>query len=311
MSSHFLNSKRRGDTATRRRGERTTRRHGDAATRPALAVVLCALLLVVPSQLSCSKKGEAKSETKSEVKAGRVLKVCADPNNLPFSNDRGEGFENKIAELIANEMHATVEYTWWAQRRGFIRNTLKAGSCDCVIGVPLGFEMAATTGPYYRSTYVFVYRKDAGFTIHSFDDPILKRLRIGVQMIGDDYANTPPAHALANRHIITNVRGYTLYGDYRQPNPPARIIDAVANGEIDAAIVWGPLAGYFAGQQPTPLELVPVEPQIDQPFLPFVYDISMGVRRGDDALKQELEAIIERKHADIEHILDEYHVPKL
>src|ERR1051325_9422466 len=130
-------------------------------------------------------------------------------------------------------------------------------------------------------------------------------------MVGDDYANTPPAHALANRHIITNVRGYTLYGDYKQPNPPARIIDAVADGEIDVAIVWGPLAGYFAGQQPTPLELVPVEPQIDQPFLPFVYDISMGVRRGDDALKQELEAILERRHADIEHILDEYHVPQL
>ena len=300
---------------TQRHRDTETPRHGELSVRlcvsvaPCLTVgALCALLLV---SSACARKGEATSETKSEAKAGRVLKVCADPNNLPFSNDRGEGFENKIAELIANEMHATVEYTWWAQRRGFIRNTLKAGNCDCVIGVPLGFEMAATTGPYYRSTYVFVYRKDAGFTIHSFDDPILKRLRIGVQMVGDDYANTPPAHALANRHIITNVRGYTLYGDYRQPNPPARIIDAVASGEIDVAVVWGPLAGYFAGQQATPLELTPVTPQIDQPFLPFVYDISMGVRRGDDALKQELEAILERRHADIEHILDEYHVPKL
>ena len=302
MSSHFLNRmrQRRGDTATRRRGERETRRRGATA-------LLCGLMIVLPALLSCSKKREAVSEAK----AGRVLKVCADPNNLPFSNDRGEGFENKIAELIAGEMNATVEYTWWAQRRGFVRNTLKAGNCDCLMGVPLGFEMAATTGPYYRSTYVFVYRKDSGFTVHSFDDPILKRLRIGVQMVGDDYANTPPAHALANRHIVTNVRGYTLYGDYRQPNPPARIMDAVINGDIDVAIVWGPLAGYFANQQTTPLELVPVTPQIDQPFLPFVYDISMGVRRGDNDLKQELEAIIERKHAEIDHILDDYHVPKL
>ncbi|HEY9233175.1 MAG TPA: hypothetical protein VIS78_13560, partial [Blastocatellia bacterium] len=202
---------RRGDTATRRRGERETRRRG-------ATVLLCVSMIALPALLSCSKKREAVSEAK----AGRVLKVCADPNNLPFSNDRGEGFENKIAELIASEMNATVEYTWWAQRRGFVRNTLKAGNCDCLMGVPLGFEMAATTGPYYRSTYVFVYRKDSGFAVHSFDDPILKRLRIGVQMVGDDYANTPPAHALANRHIVTNVRGYTLYGDYRQPNPPAR-----------------------------------------------------------------------------------------
>jgi mxaJ protein len=273
--------------------------------------MLGALLVSLPGLLSCSKKGEARGAAKDAAAAGRVLKVCADPNNLPFSNDKGEGFENKIAELVAREMNATVEYTWWAQRRGFIRNTLKAGDCDCVIGVPLGFEMAATTGPYYRSTYVFVYRKDAGFAVRSFDDAILKKLRIGVQMVGDDYANTPPAHALANRHIITNVRGYTLYGDYRQASPPARILDALVAGEIDVAVVWGPLAGYFAGQQAMPLELVPVSPQIDQPFLPFVYDISMGVRRGDDALKQELEAIIERRRADIERILDDYHVPKL
>jgi quinoprotein dehydrogenase-associated probable ABC transporter substrate-binding protein len=241
----------------------------------------------------------------------RQLRVCADPNNLPFSNQRLEGFENKIAELLGREMKASVEYTWWAQRRGFIRNTLKAGSCDVVLGVPSSFELTLTTSPYYRSTYVFVYRKGKGMRVRSLDDPVLRRVKIGVQMVGDDFANTPPAHALANRRIIQNVKGYTLYGDYAQQNPPARIVDAVAAGEIDVAIVWGPLAGYFAKREPVPLEIVPVSPQVDLPFLPFVYDISMGVRRGDERLRQELERILEQKRPEIERILDDYNIPRV
>lgn len=239
-----------------------------------------------------------------------VLKVCADPNNLPFSNKRGEGFENKLAELVARDLNASVEYTWWAQRRGFFRNTLKAGECDLVVGVPSGFEMALTTTPYYRSTYVFVSRKDRDLKIDSFDDAKLRQLKIGVQMIGDDFANTPPAHALANRGIVENVRGYTVYGDYAQPNPPARIVDEVAQGKIDLAVVWGPLAGYFAKRERIALSLTPVSPQIDRPFLPFVYDISMGVRRGDQPLRDALEQIIERRHTEIEKILDDYGVPR-
>ncbi|HEX6716902.1 MAG TPA: substrate-binding domain-containing protein [Pyrinomonadaceae bacterium] len=240
-----------------------------------------------------------------------VLRVCADPNNLPFSNQRGEGFENKIAELLAQDMGERVEYTWWAQRRGFFRNTLKAGACDVVIGVPSGFEMALTTKPYYRSTYVFLSRKDRHIDVKSFDDPALKKLRIGVQIIGDDQSNTPPAHALARRNIITNVKGYTLYGDYSQPDPPARIVDAVAKGDIDLAVVWGPLAGYFAKQSRVPLEVVPVSPQIDQPFLPFVFDISMGVRRGDQELRDQVEQVLEKRRAEIDRILQDYQVPRV
>ena len=170
-----------------------------------------------------------------------VLRVCADPNNLPFSNQRGEGFENKIAELLAHDMGERVEYTWWAQRRGFFRNTLKAGACDIVMGLPAGSEMAATTRPYYRSTYVFVSRKDRHLKLASFDDPALKKLKIGIQIIGDDFSNAPPAHALSRRNIVTNIKGYTVYGDYNQPNPPARIVDAVGKGDVDVAIVWGPI----------------------------------------------------------------------
>ncbi|PYT05524.1 MAG: quinoprotein dehydrogenase-associated putative ABC transporter substrate-binding protein [Acidobacteria bacterium] len=265
--------------------------------------------------LFCSCAGnKAQPQQKAQVQIQRppgVLRVCADPNNLPFSNERGEGFENKIAELLAEDLHEKLEYTWWAQRRGFIRNTLKAGACDVVVGVPASFELAATTAPYYRSSYVFVYRKDKKLSVNSFDDPVLRKLKIGVQMIGDDGANSPPAHALAARGVVENVRGYTVYGDYAQPNPPARIIDAVARGDVDVAVAWGPLAGYFARRERVPLSVVPVSPQIDLPFLPFVFDISMGLRRGDDALRQQLEDFLERRRPEIEKILDEYGVPRV
>jgi quinoprotein dehydrogenase-associated probable ABC transporter substrate-binding protein len=240
----------------------------------------------------------------------RELKVCSDPNNMPFSNEREEGFENRIAELVAHDLHARLSYVWWAQRRGFVRNTLNQKACDVLIGVPSSFERAGTTLPYYRSTYVFVTRRDRNLRIASFDDGALRHLRIGVQMIGDDFTNTPPAHALSQRHIVSNVRGYSVYGDYRQPNPPARVIDAVANGDVDVAIAWGPLAGYFARREPVPLDIAPVSPQIDLPFLPFVFDISMGVRRGNDALRDELNAVIERRRVEIDRILDQYGIPR-
>ena len=267
------------------------------------ALLIALALIAAPSFFSCAEK--------ARVETGRTLRVCADPNNLPFSNGRLEGFENKIAELIAREMNAKVSYTWWAQRRGFIRNTLNASEWDVVMGLPSSFEMALTTSPYYRPTYVFVYRKDGGLKLSSFDDPMLRKLKVGVQIIGDDQANAPPAHALANRGIIQNVVGYTVYGNYSEENPTAKIMDAVAAGDIDVAVVWGPLAGYFAAREPAQLALVPVSPQIDLPFLPFVYDISMGVRRGDEAFKEELEGIMERKRSGIEKILDEYGVPRL
>lgn len=249
----------------------------------------------------------------SEVRPGtarRVLRVCADPNNLPFTNERLEGFENRIAELIARDLDARIEYTWWAQRRGFIRNTLRAGTCDVVLGIPSSFELALPTRPYYRSTYVFVTREDRNLDIATFDDPRLRELTVGVHLVGDDGANTPPAHALANRGIINNVRGYTLYGDYRTDSPPARLIEAVANGEIDVAVAWGPLAGYHAPKQAIGLKLVPVSPQIDLPFLPFVYDIAVGVRRGEEEFRDEIDAVLHRRQNEIAQILEQYGVPR-
>ena len=238
-----------------------------------------------------------------------TLRVCADPNNLPFSNERREGFDNAIADLVARELGARVEYTWWAQRRGFIRNTLGAGVCDLVFGVPSRSERALATRPYYRSTYVFVSRPDLDPPVRSLDDTRLRRLRVGVHLIGDDYTNTPPAHALARRGIIENVVGYTVYGDYDQPNPPAKLIQAVAAGEVDVAIAWGPLAGYFAPRQSPRLVVTPVSPASDGPDIPFVFDVAMAVRRGDDSLRAEVDAVLDRRRGAIDSILRSYGVP--
>jgi mxaJ protein len=243
--------------------------------------------------------------------ANPPLRVCADPNNLPFSNRAGEGFENRIAELLAADRHARLEYTWWPQRRGFVRNTLAAGACDVVIGVPRDYEPAVTTRPYYRSSYVFVTQRERGLALQSFDDPRLRELRIGVQMIGDDFNNTPPAHALSRRGITRNVVGFPVYGDYSHPSPLAAIIGAVERGEVDAAVVWGPAAGYFARRSRTGLALMPVSPQSDSPALPFAFDISMAVRRGDAPRRAELDDFLARRRADVDAILDSYGIPRV
>jgi mxaJ protein len=238
------------------------------------------------------------------------LRVCSDPNNLPFSNSKGEGFENKLADLLARDLGTAVEYTWWAQRRGFLRNTLNAGSCDVVMGYPSHADPVLTTRPYYRSTYVFVTRRASRLDIRSFDAPQLRRLRIGVQLVGDDGANSPPAHALSRRGIIDNVRGYTVYGDYSHDSPPSDIVAAVARGDVDVATVWGPLAGYFAARQPVPLDIVPVAPQTEG-VLPEAFDISMAVRRKDQARLRQLDDFIQRRRGDINAVLARYHVPRV
>jgi mxaJ protein len=243
--------------------------------------------------------------------APRVLRVCADPNNLPFSDARLGGFENRIAQVVADDLGATVEYTFRAQRRGFVRETLDARACDLIPGVPATFERALTTRPYYRSTYVFVSRADRGLALGSLDDPILGRLRIGVQLVGDDYANTPPAHALARRGLVDNVVGYTVYGDYAEPHPPARVVTAVASGEVDAAIVWGPLGGYFATRHTAPLVVAPLTAAVDPATgLPMTFAIAMGVRRDDVALRDAVQGALDRRRVEIERILDEYGVPR-
>lgn len=270
---------------------------------PAPTVILMLILGLVSS---CADPVSATDDD-----LATALRVCSDPNNMPFSNDRLEGFENKIAGLAASHMGRRLEYTWWAQRRGFIRNTLNAGLCDVVIGVPADYELTATTSPYYTSTYVFVSRKDRLLDVRSFDDERLKQLTIGVQLVGDDFATTPPGFFLSRRGIVNNVRGYTVYGDYSEPHPPSRIVEAVTRGDVDVAMVWGPLAGYFALQSKPPLHLqAPMdEATVDLP--PLTYAIAMGVRRGDRALHNALESFLKNRRTEVDAILDDYGVPRV
>lgn len=239
----------------------------------------------------------------------RTLVVCADPNNLPFSNRQGQGFENRIAELVARDLSASIEYVWWAQRRGFARNTVNADKCDIWTGVATGVEALATTSPYYRSSYVFVTRADRSLGGLTLDDARLRQVSIGVQMVGNDGNNTPPAHALARRGITQNVRGFMLYGDYDKPNPPSAIVDAVSRGQVDVALVWGPLAGYFASKSPVKLRLEAVTPALDGGHWPMTFGIGMGVRRSAPALQSEIESILQRERSAIDDVLRQYGVP--
>ena len=240
-----------------------------------------------------------------------TFRVCADPDNLPFSNQKMEGFENKIADVIARDLGRDLRYVWWGQRRGFIRNTMNAtlqeGRCDVMIGAPDGYDLVRTTKPYYRSTYVFVYRKDKGLQLASLDDPTLKKIRIGVHVLGEDYSNPPPVHELAKRGIVGNVKGFDTF--YSAQNPPSTIIDAVAAGTIDVAIVWGPAAGYFVTHQQVPMVMVPIP--AGKGDLPFEFGISMGVKRGNDALFAQVEQSIARRQTDIARILKDFGVPLL
>lgn len=268
------------------------------------------LVLLLPAMLLALAASQGRETAYGRETAGgahrvTALRVCADPNNLPFSNEKGEGFENRIASLIASDLGMPVQYAWWPQRRGFVRNTLKAGVCDVVMEVPSGYELTAHTAPYYRSTYVFVTRADRHLAIRSFDDRALRHLRIGIHMMGDDYANSPAAGALARRGLASQVVPYMIYGDYSQPDPPARLIRAVALDSVDVAVAWGPLAGYFAKRSPVRLVLTPVA----APDPGFSYSMSLGVRRGDSAWRSVLDAELVRRRGDIRRILEDYGVP--
>lgn len=239
----------------------------------------------------------------------RQLRVCADPNNLPFSDEKERGFENGLAHLLARELDADVVYTWWPQHRGFFRNTLNAKRCDVVMGVPVGLEMLETTEPYYRSSYVFAYGPNAPH-VKSLDAPELRTLRIGVQLVGDDGATPAPALVLADHGLVGQLRGYTVFGDYADESPSAELIRAVGRGDVDVAIAWGPMAGYFASRASPPLAVAALPAAEAPKDMPFSFDIALGVRHGDHALKKELNAALKKRRGDIDRLLTQYNVPR-
>ena len=268
-----------------------------ASLRHALAMALAVGSTLAP-HVAAAPAAEA---------AGERLRVCAEPDNMPLSNRHEDGFENHIARLLADELHADLVYEWQPQRRGFVRKTIGADLCDVWIGVPAGFERMLTTRPYYRSGYVFLNRADAAEPLRSLDDPRLASLRIGVQLIGNDLAATPPALALARAGAVDRVVGYTVYGDGAAVE---RISADLARGQLDAAIVWGPQAGYFVAHGPVPLALTPaIAPNGFE--MPFAFAIAIGVRKSAPALQHELDAALERRADDVRRILDDYGVPQV
>jgi mxaJ protein len=231
----------------------------------------------------------------------KALRVCGDPDNLPYSNEKLQGFENKIAAVIAADLGATPSYTWWPHQRGLVKNTLEAGTCDVIFGVPEGLETVLGTKPYYRSSYVIAYRKGGGHAVSSLDAPELKKLRIGV------YANTPVEESLARRGLLDHLAAYSLFFDPQgDRDRPAKLLDDLIAGTVDVAIPWGPLAGYYVKKLNAPLEMVPLP---DETGVPLSFSVGMGVKKGNRDLKNQLEASIDRRQAEIRAVLEEYGVP--
>lgn len=230
------------------------------------------------------------------------FRVCADKDNLPYSNDKMEGFENKIAELIAQDLGKQVKYQFWYDRMGFIRNTLNARRCDVIIGTVAGNDMMLTSKPYYRSGYVFVYKKSSGFNIKDWDSPDLHKGKIGV------VGQTPPSRPIADKGLMENSRPYRLTRDLNLPS--SFMIDDLVKGDIDIAIIWGPIGGYYAKKTAEELVVVPV-PEYEQENVhgKEYWNISVGVRKKDKDRMAQIQDVLERRKADIDKILDDYGIP--
>jgi quinoprotein dehydrogenase-associated probable ABC transporter substrate-binding protein len=234
----------------------------------------------------------------------KVLRVCADPNNLPFSNEKGEGFENRVAELLAEKLHKTLAYVWYPQATGFVRNTLGAHRCDLIPGFPQGDDLVQTTNPYYRTAYALVIRPDAGLDdLDTLADPRLKEKRVGI------VAGTPPATYLAINGAMRNAKPYPLVVDTRVDSSAQAMMRDLASGEIDVGVLWGPMAGYYAKQANPPMRIRLLLKESGGPQL--AYRIAMGVRPTDQNWKRLLNRLIAENKADINRLLIGFGVPLL
>jgi mxaJ protein len=267
------------------------------------APILRSLALV--AILTAAASAAAEAQRPSPAQPG-ILRVCNDPDNMPFSNQKEEGFENKIAQLIAKDWDTKLQYVWYPTRRGYFR-ILNGMYCDLIIQAPGGLDMAGTTQPYYRSGYVFLTRQNGKLAdLKSLADPRLKKARIGVTLLPSD-EQLPPTVALSHYGVVGNLHGY--HGWYNDDDRPEDIVNAVANDSVDVAIVWGPLAGYFAKQSTVPLKITPLGERDSLADVPFRYNIGMAVRRSDKELRDSLEKTLKEKAPEIQAILKEYGIP--
>ena len=264
----------------------------------AAGILLSALLLASPAPVE-----SAWASDHPEAVDRSAFRVCSDPSNLPFSNDKGEGFENKIAELLAKKLNVPLKYTWYPNSIGFLRNTIRARRCDVVMGIVTGAELVQTTNPYYRSAYVMVTRKADNITADKIEDPALKELKIGLN------AGAPPADIVAQTGLAANVRPYDLYVDTRVQTPGKDMINDLAKKEIDVALLWGPIAGYFAAQHGDELKVTPLLNEARKNRMEFY--ITLAVRPGENKWKNDLNTLLRENKAEIDQILRDYHVPML
>jgi quinoprotein dehydrogenase-associated probable ABC transporter substrate-binding protein len=258
------------------------------------AIALLALLAATSNAIAADEH---------EARNSHYLTVCGDPNNLPFSNNKHEGFENKIARLIADDLGRPLYYRWWPQTVGFVRNTLQVRLCDLIMGVASENELVQNTNPYYRSVYALVYRKGVAPQLTSLKDPRLKALRLGV------VAGTPPATLLVRYDLMGHTRSYQRNVDTRLYAPGRQAVHDVAEGKLDVAIIWGPIAGYYAQREQTPLAVSPLDAREDGVQLAF--NVSMGIRHREKGWKHELNATLEKLAPQTQAILLDYGVPLL
>jgi quinoprotein dehydrogenase-associated probable ABC transporter substrate-binding protein len=277
-----------------------------APLKPSLFI----LLLMLAAMVAGSNWARAQSDSDGgldlsiELVDPKVLRVCADPRNLPFSNEQGEGFENKLAELLAAKLQKKIDYMYFPQATGFVRMTLGAHRCDVIMGFPQGDDLVQGTNPYYRTAYALVSKQGSGLDdVIALDDPRLKGKHIGI------VAGTPPATDMAVNGLMSNAKPYPLMIDTRFDSSAGAMIDDLNKGAIDAAVLWGPMAGFYAKKSNPPLHVTPLVHEKSGPQL--IYRIGMGVRRADQNWKRQLNRLIQENQSEINKILFEYGVPLL
>ncbi len=266
--------------------------------------IIPALLLTtaVPAGLALAQ--EESKELSIELIDPKVLRVCADPRNMPFSDQQGEGFENKLAELFAQKLGKSLSYVWYPQATGFVRNTLGAHKCDVIMGFPQGNDIVQSTNPYYRTSYALVFKSGNALDgVETLSDPRLKGKHIGI------VAGTPPSNYLAAGGLMGSAKPYPLVIDTRVDSSAQAMIGDLADGVIDAGVLWGPMAGYYAKRANPPLTVVPLTHEAGSP--PLVYRITMGVRFSDQEWKRTLNRMIQENQPAINEILLAFGVPLL